>query len=119
MNFIFGFPIASVLFINFFIVFHNKADLKISIIISLILLFVLWSLSSKVNIQIAISDLPVSRPHSFPYLLIHWIRQRFKVNVWVNPPAASNFMAQKIASSTPAIDTGFGNIKFGSKLFWS
>ena len=51
MNFIFGFPIASVLFINFFIVFHNKADLKISIIISLILLFVLWSLSSVLTLQ--------------------------------------------------------------------
>ena len=62
--------------------------------------------------------LSASRLHSFPYLLIQWIRQRFKVNVWVNPPAASNFMAPKIASSTPAIDTGFGNIKFGSKLFW-
>ena len=51
MNFIFGFPIASVLFINFFIAFHNKADLKISIIISLILLFVLWSLSSVLTLQ--------------------------------------------------------------------
>tara|TARA_B100002019_G_C21095241_1_gene510682 strand:- start:184 stop:636 length:453 start_codon:yes stop_codon:yes gene_type:complete len=51
MNFIFGFPIASVLFINLFILFHDKQDLKISLSISLSLLFILWILSSLLTLQ--------------------------------------------------------------------
>ena len=51
MNFIFGFPIASVLFINLFILFHDKRDLKISLSISLSLLLILWTLSSLLTLQ--------------------------------------------------------------------
>ena len=51
MNFLVGFPIASVFFINCFIIFHNKKDFKISICISLILLLVLWFLSSMLTLQ--------------------------------------------------------------------
>jgi len=51
LNFIFGFPIASVLFINLFIWFHDKADLKISLFISVILLLILWGLSSLLTLQ--------------------------------------------------------------------
>ena len=51
LNFIFGFPIASVLFINLFIWFHDKADLKISLCISVILLMTLWVLSSLLTLQ--------------------------------------------------------------------
>ena len=51
MNFIFGFPIASVLFINLFILFHDKRDLKISLFISLSLLLILWTLSSLLTLQ--------------------------------------------------------------------
>ena len=51
MNFLVGFPIASVFFINFFIIFHNKKDYKISLLISIILLLVLWFLSSMLTLQ--------------------------------------------------------------------
>ena len=51
MNFIFGFPIASVLFINLFILFHDQRDLKISLSISLVLLVFLWTLSSLLTLQ--------------------------------------------------------------------
>ena len=64
MNFLVGFPIASVIFINCFILFHNKKDFKISIFISLLLLLVLWFLSSMLTLQFpngvigALVDLP-------------------------------------------------------------
>ncbi|MDC3072122.1 tripartite tricarboxylate transporter permease [bacterium] len=51
MNFLVGFPIASVFFINFFIIFHNKKDYKISLLISIILLLVLWFLSTMLTLQ--------------------------------------------------------------------
>ena len=51
MNFIVGFPIASVIFINAFIIFHDKRDYKISIIISFILLIILWFLSYMLTLQ--------------------------------------------------------------------
>ena len=51
MNFIVGFPIASVIFINTFIIFHDKRDYKISIIISFVLLVILWFLSSMLTLQ--------------------------------------------------------------------
>ena len=51
MNFVVGFPIASVIFINIFILFHDKRDFKIAIIISLILLLVLWFLSFMLTLQ--------------------------------------------------------------------
>ncbi len=51
MNFIVGFPIASVIFINTFIIFHDKQDYKISIIISFVLLVVLWFLSHMLTLQ--------------------------------------------------------------------
>ncbi len=51
MNFIVGFPIASVIFVNAFIIFHDKRDYKISIIISFILLVILWFLSYMLTLQ--------------------------------------------------------------------
>ena len=51
LNFIVGFPIASFLFINGFILFHNKRDYKFSILISIILMLVLWFLSSMLTLQ--------------------------------------------------------------------
>ena len=51
MNYIVGFPIASVIFINAFIIFHDKRDYKISIIISCVLLVILWFLSSMLTLQ--------------------------------------------------------------------
>ena len=51
MNYIVGFPIASVIFINAFIIFHDKRDYKISIIISLVLLVILWFLSYMLTLQ--------------------------------------------------------------------
>ena len=51
MNFIVGFPIASVIFINAFIIYHDKRDYKISIIISFILLVILWFLSYMLTLQ--------------------------------------------------------------------
>ena len=51
MNYIVGFPIASVLFIIAFIIFHDKRDYKISIIISFVLLVILWFLSSMLTLQ--------------------------------------------------------------------
>ena len=51
MNFIVGFPLASVFFINFFIIFHNKKYYKISLLISVILLLILWFLSSMLTLQ--------------------------------------------------------------------
>ena len=51
MNYIVGFPIASVIFINAFIIFHDKRDYKISIIISFVLLVVLWFLSYMLTLQ--------------------------------------------------------------------
>ena len=51
MNYIVGFPIASVIFINAFIIFHDKRDYKISIIISFVLLVILWFLSSMLTLQ--------------------------------------------------------------------
>tara|TARA_Y100000814_G_scaffold283852_1_gene250174 strand:- start:1252 stop:3234 length:1983 start_codon:yes stop_codon:yes gene_type:complete len=51
MNFIFGFPIAAALFINFFILFHNRQAYQVSICISLVLMMILWSLSSLLTLQ--------------------------------------------------------------------
>ena len=51
MNFILGFPIASVLFINLFILFHDKKAFKISICISAVLIILLWFLSSLLTLQ--------------------------------------------------------------------
>ena len=51
MNYIVGFPIASVIFINAFIIFHDKRNYKISIIISFVLLVILWFLSSMLTLQ--------------------------------------------------------------------
>ena len=51
MNYIVGFPIASVIFINVFIIFHDKRDYKISIIISFVLLVILWFLSYLLTLQ--------------------------------------------------------------------
>ena len=51
MNFILGFPIASVLFINLFILFHDKKAFKISICISAALIILLWFLSSLLTLQ--------------------------------------------------------------------
>ena len=51
MNYIVGFPIASVIFINAFIIFHDKRDYKISIMISFVLLVILWFLSSMLTLQ--------------------------------------------------------------------
>ena len=51
MNYIVGFPIASVIFIIAFIIFHDKRDYKISIIISFVLLVILWFLSSMLTLQ--------------------------------------------------------------------
>ena len=51
MNFIFGFPIASVIFINVFILFHDKSNYKIAILISLVLLFILWILATLLTLQ--------------------------------------------------------------------
>ena len=51
INFILGFPIASVLFINLFILFHDKKAFKISICISAVLIILLWFLSSLLTLQ--------------------------------------------------------------------
>ena len=51
MNFILGFPIASVLFINLFILLHDKKAFKISIFISAVLIILLWFLSSLLTLQ--------------------------------------------------------------------
>ena len=51
MNYIVGFPIASVIFINAFIIFHDKRDYKFSIIISFALLVILWFLSHMLTLQ--------------------------------------------------------------------
>ena len=51
MNFIVGFPIASVLFINLFIVFHDKKAIKVSITISAVLIVILWFLASLLTLQ--------------------------------------------------------------------
>ncbi len=51
MNFVLGFPIASALFINLFIFWHNKGNFKLALSISVILLLVLWSLSSLLTLQ--------------------------------------------------------------------
>ena len=51
MNFILGFPIASVLFINLFILFHDKKAFKISICISAVLIILLWFLSFLLTLQ--------------------------------------------------------------------
>ncbi len=51
MNYIVGFPIASVIFINAFVIFHDKRDYKISIIISFALLVILWFLSHMLTLQ--------------------------------------------------------------------
>ena len=51
MNFILGFPIASVLFINLFILIHDKKAFKISIFISAVLIILLWFLSSLLTLQ--------------------------------------------------------------------
>ena len=51
MNFILGFPIASVLFINLFILFHDKKAFKISISISAVLIIILWFLSNLLTLQ--------------------------------------------------------------------
>ena len=51
MNFILGFPIASVLFINLFILFHDKKAFKISMCISAVLIILLWFLSFLLTLQ--------------------------------------------------------------------
>jgi len=51
MNFIFGFPIAAALFINLFILFHNKQAYRVSLCISLALMVILWFLSSLLTLQ--------------------------------------------------------------------
>ncbi len=51
MNFIFGFPIAAALFINLFILFHNKKAYVSSICISAALMVILWALSSLLTLQ--------------------------------------------------------------------
>ena len=51
MNFIFGFPIAAALFINIFILFHNKKAYVSSICISTALMLILWALSSLLTLQ--------------------------------------------------------------------
>ena len=50
-NFLLGFPIASALFINLFILFHDRKAYKISVGISAALLVILWSLSSLLTLQ--------------------------------------------------------------------
>ena len=51
LNFIFGFPIASALFINLFILFHDRKAYRVSLSISVILLMILWMLSSLLTLQ--------------------------------------------------------------------
>ena len=51
MNFIFGFPIAAALFINLFILFHNRQSYIISLCISFVLMIILWVLSSLLTLQ--------------------------------------------------------------------
>ena len=51
LNFIFGFPIASALFINLFILFHDRKAYRVSLSISAILLLILWMLSSLLTLQ--------------------------------------------------------------------
>ena len=51
MNFIFGFPIAAAIFINIFILFHNRKAYVSSICISAVLMVILWSLSSLLTLQ--------------------------------------------------------------------
>ena len=51
MNFIFGFPIAAALFINMFILFHNRKAYVSSICISTALMVILWALSSLLTLQ--------------------------------------------------------------------
>ena len=51
LNFIFGFPIASALFINLFILFHDRKAYRVSLSISAILLVILWMLSSLLTLQ--------------------------------------------------------------------
>ena len=51
MNFIFGFPIASLIFVNLFILFHSRAAFKISAIISAAMMLILWFLSSLLTLQ--------------------------------------------------------------------
>ncbi len=51
MNFIFGFPIAAALFINIFILFHNRKAYVSSICISAVLMAILWALSSLLTLQ--------------------------------------------------------------------
>ena len=51
LNFIFGFPIASALFINLFILFHDRKAYRVSLSISAILLIILWMLSSLLTLQ--------------------------------------------------------------------
>ena len=50
-NFLLGFPIASALFINLFILFHDRKAYKISVGISAALLVILWLLSSLLTLQ--------------------------------------------------------------------
>ena len=54
MNFIFGFPIASVIFINVFILFHDRKSFKVSAIITAVMILILWFLSSLLTLQFPI-----------------------------------------------------------------
>jgi putative tricarboxylic transport membrane protein len=54
MNFIFGFPIASVIFINLFILFHDRRSFKVSAIITAVMILILWFLSSLLTLQFPI-----------------------------------------------------------------
>ena len=54
MNFIFGFPIAAAIFINIFILFHDRKAYVSSICISAVLMVILWSLSSLLTLQFPI-----------------------------------------------------------------
>ena len=51
MNFIFGFPLASVFFINLFILYHNGNAYKVSLTIAAVMMLILWMLSSLLTLQ--------------------------------------------------------------------
>ena len=51
LNFLFGFPIASALFINLFILFHDRKAYRVSLSISVVLMMILWMLSSLLTLQ--------------------------------------------------------------------
>jgi hypothetical protein len=51
LNFFFGFPIASALFINLFILYHDRKAYRVSLSISAVILMILWILSSLLTLQ--------------------------------------------------------------------